>query len=36
MKCPMPAYKGDEKAFVHVSLEITMNGFDFKKFNCGF
>ena len=36
MKCPMPAYEGKAEAFITVPLEVTMNGFDFKKFPRGF
>ena len=32
----MPAFKGDINAFWGVSLEVTMNGYDFKKFPRGF
>lgn len=36
MKCPMPAYEGKVDSFITVSLEVTMNGYDFKKFPRGF
>ena len=36
MNCPLPAFKGSDKSFENVALEVTMNGYDFKKFPRGF